>query len=437
MKRFAASILTVGLIVTGLLFAPQAAFAVTSVYGTVTRAADAAPIWNADVLFLQDGVVITSTYTDSNGDFATTSVPPGDYVVSYSMSGYGTENVAATVVDGVPLALNQALDAESTITGVIRDEDGNPIDFAFVSVATAAGGWVYELGDVTGADGEYAIHQLTAGDAKILVGVDGNYQTTWYASGYNNATATVIVVPGPGGTVVADVTVPTGAIIGGTVVDSIGSPVTFVEVTATGPGLDFEHTGWARSDGLYAIKGLHPQAYSLVAEDNSFGLFAPSAVQPATAVLGTPAIANFVVTPELVDISEFEYQVELVSGPTTVEAGMTYSWTVKHYGNQNVYAILYSSPTYLGAAARNPDGSATLKLTIPQETTPGAHKLTFSGVNDAGEGSSLEREYLDITVTAPALPAAGTDAAPMGALAVLLCGLGLLALVSLRRPARR
>lgn len=433
MKRFATSVLVLGLVLGGLAIAPQVAFAATTVSGTITRASGATPVSNADIDFLQNNESVAVTHTDSSGNFSTTNVPAGDYTVRFSMTGLATEYRSVSLPDGASVVLNAALEVESTITGTIRDEHGDPVDFVFISVFREDNGWQSDLASITNTSGTYTIRGLAAGRVKVLAGVDSNLQSTWYTNGYNQATATPIVVPAPGGTLVADIVLPAGAIIGGAVTDSIGTPVESVIVVATGDGLDDTFKSYAGSAGLYSLGGLHPQLYSLAVRDSDYGLFASTPAQSATAVLGSPATANFVVTPELIDVSEFLDEVTLISGPTTVEAGKTYTWVVAPEGNQNVYAILYSSPVYLGAAVRNPDASATLTLTIPADTPAGAHKLTFSGRLPAIEGTRLAREYLDVTVTpaaAPTLPATGVDAAPLGLLALLLGGAGLLALLA-------
>ncbi|MEP6480122.1 MAG: hypothetical protein ABJB03_12065 [Rhodoglobus sp.] len=446
MKRLAASALALGLVFAGVLLAPQAAFAATDVHGKITKADGTTPIFQAFAEFYQGDTQIGSAYTDADGDFSTSTIPAGDYTVFFYADGYATEYYSGTylksaaavvtVADGVPLVLNASLEDESTVTGTIRDYNGDPVESVEVDLYTENSGAEPADVDYTDATGNYSFGQLGASNVKVFADyqLGGGLQPTWYTNGYSQATATVLPVPGAGGTAVADIVLPLGATIQGTVVDPIGSPVS-VDVTGTGAGLDYPRGGGSASDGTYSLRGLHPQDYSVTTSDY-WGLFAPATPQNVTAVVGTPATANFVVTPALVDEAEFTDAVSLVSGPTTVEPGKTYTWVVQPGGNDTVYAILYSSPVYLGAAVRAPDTSATLTLTIPAATTPGAHKLTFSSMNNAGEGSGVVREYLDLTVSGPVLAATGVDAtAPaLAGFALLLAGAAALALR--RRPAR-
>lgn len=448
MKRLAASTLALGLILAGVMIAPQAAFAATDVHGTVTRMDGTTPIPTVDVEFFQGDQYVGFGTTDSNGWFSTSTIPAGDYTVLFVRLGYVPEYYSdtyvkssaavVTVADGGSTTLNASLEVESTITGTIRDYNGDPVENVWVSVYTENSGWQLTKQGYTDGSGAYTVGQLSGGNVKVFAAYmyGGELQTAWYTNGYSEATATVLALPGAGGTAVVDIVLPLGATIRGSVVDSIGSPIG-VDMIATGAGLDdSQNSGSDLDDGLYEMRGLHPQVYS-VTTDDYWGLFAPATPQNVTAVVGTPATADFILTPALVDEAEFVDAVTPLSGPTTVEAGKTYTWVVQPDGNENVYAILYSSPVYLGAAVRSTDGSATLTLTIPMVTTPGTHKLTLSSMNDQGEGTELVRQYFDLTVTAPALAATGVDVAPIGLLALLLGGVGLLGVLSTRRTARR
>jgi len=382
MKRLAVAVLTMCLVLGGVLLTSPAAYAADGAHGRVTQADGTTPIANVSVEFL-DGQS-TYSHTDTNGDFVI-DVSPGVYTVNISFSGYATWTKTGVVVSGDgSVEVNAALEAESTVTGTIRDYDGDLMGDDDDVVVTVFGGESGRqvLGQVfTEDDGTYVVSALPAGDVRVFAQqvFGSELQTQWYVAGHNEATATLLSVPGPGGTAVADIVLPLGAKIQGSVVDPIGSPVS-LDVNITGSGVDDASETSSGGDGLYEVAGLYPQDYTVALLD-SYGLFTLPAPRTVTAVVGTPATEDFVVTPALVDETEFVDEVALLSGPTTVEPGETYTWKIDMAGDTSVYAILYSDPVYLGAAERNLDGTATLTLTIPADIPLGDHKLTFSGMD--------------------------------------------------------
>lgn len=448
MKRTVAVIAALALTALGLTVAPSAAFAATTVSGTVTEADGTTPIVGVQVAFkVSNGAV--DAYTDATGHFSI-ALSPGDYTVLFSAAGFAAEYyndtyltasaATVTVTDGVPLVLDASLQVESTITGTITNHLNVPVAGATVWVLTENNGWNITDSTTTLANGSYTLGRLAPGNAKVFVQstAPGDQRITWYTTGYSNATATVIAVPAFGGTVNANIQIPQGASIQGTIVDSIGTPVPLdIEVDAAGTGLDYPSSAHS-SSGAYTLDGLHPQDYSVTTLDDS-GLFADAAAQSKTAVVGSPANVDFVLTPALVPESTFTTQTAPVSGPTAVQAGKTYTWVVSDDGDTNVYAILYSSPVYLGAGAHNSGTTASLTLTIPSSTPAGVHRFTYSSADLGGGFASVNRQYFDITVTTAApLAATGVNALPIVASGVLLLLLGGLAVFfSRRRSARR
>lgn len=446
MKRIAAVFAALALTLLGVTLAPSAAFAATDVSGTVTEADGTTPIVGAAVSFLTSTGGLNA-YTDASGHFSATP-SPGTYTVLFSADGFASEYydntyllasaATVTVADGVPLVLDASLEVESTITGTITNSANAPVVGGYVWAFTENNDWGSVPSTTTDANGNYTIHGLAPGNAKVYVETNspGTQRITWYTTGYNEATATVIAVPAFGGTVNGDIKVPQGASIQGTVVDSIGTDVPLdIDVEAT------NGDGSLRANyqsGPYTIDGLHPDDYTVTTTDDS-GLFADSAPQSATAVIGSPATVDFVVTPALVPESEFTTETAPVSGPTTVQAGKSYTWVVDDSGDTNVYAILYSSPVYLGAGAHTSFNTASLTLTIPASTPAGVHRFTYSSADTGKEGSSINRQYFDITVTAAEpLAATGVNALPIVVSAVVLLLLGGAAvLFARRRRARR
>jgi hypothetical protein len=130
-----------------------------------------------------------------------------------------------------------------------------------------------------------------------------------------------------------------------------------------------------------------------------------------------------VLTPALPAFSEFEPQPAL-SGPTTVEAGKTYTWTLDGGDlGHDVYVILYSGsgtdPAYLGAARPNDDDVATFTLTIPEDLPAGEHEFTYSTYGNHGEIRDVVRSTFPLAVTVapeptttPTVPPTDAETAP-------------------------
>lgn len=435
MKKTIAALAAIAVAMLGVLIAPAtAAFADGTINGTITDAATSLPINGATVQFaVANGS--NNFFTDATGQF-TSTFASGTYTVSISAPGYATEYYDDTydlalaslvsVTDSQTTTINASLKPESTIAGTVTDYLNAPVVGAFAVLYSANAGWVPINSNATDVSGAYSFGQLAPGDYKVDVFYQNdNLQDTWYTTGYSQATATAFTVPSFGSHLTGiDVQLALGAEITGTVVDPLGSPVS-VQVSAEGAGLDYALSGQSNNlGGVYSIPGLRPQAYNVTTDDQT-DFFAPAVPAAVTAVVGSPATANLVVSPRLPDESEFFDAAVPVSGPTSVEAGKTYTWVVDTNGDANVFAILYSNPVYLGGAVRNPDNTATLTLTIPADTVAGAHKLTFSSYRTDKQGTSISREYLDITVTAASLAKTGVDPlfGTAGALLTLLAGL--------------
>jgi hypothetical protein len=441
-KKSLAALATIAIAALSLVVSPAtAALASGTVTGTITDANTSAPITTAVVSFNQSNGG-HNAFAGAGGTY-TDSPQAGDYTVSISAPGYATEYYSdtyleasaavVTITDGGSYVIDAALEPESTITGTITDPASTPLSNYTVFLFSENEGWGVANSAITLADGSYSFAQLAPGNYKVVVqNSNDSLIDEWYADAYTLATATVIPLASFGSTAVRNIQLATGAEITGTVVDPIGTAVG-VAVDATNAANGFSGRGSSNS-GPYSIDGLLPQSYSLTTDDPT-DFFAPAAPVTATAVLGSPATANLVVYPALVAESTFVDQVAPISGPLNVVAGQTYTWVVDSNGDANVYAILYSSPVYLGAAVRNPDNSATLTLTIPLTTTPGAHKLTFSSFSTDKLGGT-DREYFTIQVTGAKLAATGVDVGVPSGIALLALLAGAFAVFAQRRASR-
>jgi LPXTG-motif cell wall-anchored protein len=436
-KRMLAAAAATAIAAAALVLVPSAAYA----DGTITvHIRDSAnnPISNASVEFREGGSKHWF-YTDALGDF-TASMTPGTYTVLITAADHASEywsdsftragSTPLTVTEGGAYVLDVKLADEATITGVVTDYTSAPVDGQVQIFSENAGG-DYLAQAITTVTGSYSFGDLAPGTYKLvaITTSSDNLVDEWYSNAYTQASATTVIIPAVAGTATADFVLEQGATIVGTVTNTIGSPLS-VSVRPTnavqGEG-GYENSG---TDGAYDISGLLPGATTVTTSDH-FSFFEPVTSPALAATAGGTVAHDFVLVPQIPDESDF-YEHAALTGPTTVEAGQTYTWTVSVNGDSDAYAILYSDPVYLGAATQNGSGIATLTLTIPASTDPGTHKLTYSSYDTGPQAFQVTRDYFTLTVTAAKLPATGTDAGAGGLAALLLLLAGGLLLVRRR-----
>lgn len=140
--------------------------------GTITDKKTGNPISGATVI-----AGSTQTSTGSDGKY-TLNVPPGNYNLTVSMTGYVTNGTMVTASGGVTHTLNVALKTWGIISGVVTDKDSG----AFIVGATVK---VDSVQTLTGSDGKYT-----------LIVEAGTYTITVSKQGYDIKTASVTVGAG-------------------------------------------------------------------------------------------------------------------------------------------------------------------------------------------------------------------------------------------------
>ena len=104
--------------------------------------------------------------------------------------------------------------------------------------------------------------------------------------------------------------------------------------------------------------------------------------------------------------------------------------------NSTIQAVIYSTPTLLGAFAVDEAGAFEIDVTIPDDLDAGEHSLVVSGLDANGNPRNLR---VDVTVAAATeeLPWTGASVAgpAIGGLAALVVGSGLLVASRRRSPA--
>jgi hypothetical protein len=99
---------------------------------------------------------------------------------------------------------------------------------------------------------------------------------------------------------------------------------------------------------------------------------------------------------------------------------------------ETITFVLHSTPVTLGATTADPSGSFSMNVTIPSDTTPGAHTIVATG--STGDSSTTDLTVTggtaSVAVATPNLPFTGADIAVVsgvGAIALAIGGMLLLA----------
>jgi Carboxypeptidase regulatory-like domain/Dockerin type I domain len=204
--------------------------------------------------------------TDSDGAYDITHLPPGNYRVSAWCEDYLGEYyddalaeedaTSVAVVEGQDtLNIDFALQIGGTISGVVTDSLGNPLEDCDIDADSweSEGGWGYGYTDVNGF---YTITGLATGDYRVDAHCDG-YVEEYYDGVRNWDDATPVhIIEGQEHPDI-DFSLTAGGSVSGTVLDVSDNPLDDCDVYADpwdGSGSWGE--GWTDGAGFYTISGL-------------------------------------------------------------------------------------------------------------------------------------------------------------------------------------
>ncbi len=136
--------------------------------GVVRAERDGAPIAGAIVVLADTrGEIVASGETDERGMFAFQDLLSGTFTLAASAAGNRPAAITVQIDDDVTTRCEVRLAAGMTLRGTVRaGADGRPLGDARVTLVDAAGGVV--AATITGADGEYAFHNLDAGSYTVI-----------------------------------------------------------------------------------------------------------------------------------------------------------------------------------------------------------------------------------------------------------------------------
>ncbi|MDL9979026.1 MSCRAMM family protein [Microbacterium sp. ASV49] len=219
---------------------------------------------------------IASGMTDASGAYLVSGLPADTYKVQFSsggaLLGEWYENAAdaatatpLTVASGQQITANGVLTTGASITGVVTDSSGNPVENALVMAQPGSAGG-YGSGTSTAADGSYSIVGLQPGAYQVQFLTQyatQNVAPGWWKGAQTEAKAKVLTLAA--GSVASGISprLDPGATISGTVTDASGSPIPNAQVAVfDSTNLMVEGT-WTGADGSFAARGLSADSYRL------------------------------------------------------------------------------------------------------------------------------------------------------------------------------
>jgi hypothetical protein len=241
----------------GTEVAPQA----LSISGVVKNES-AVPIEGAHVFAFYDGIIPVYDYdlTGAGGTYSITGLTAGSYVVWAEASGYVTEyynNVydpsLATTVASDATNIDFTLGLAGSISGMVKDGAGNPIQFALVN----AEGYDFTGFDYAEANGTYSIDGLTPGSYLVWAEASG-YITEYYNNVYDSSSATRVTVTALNDTPDIDFTLGTGGSVPPSVTTNDATIITVSSARLNGNLTSLDSAGsvtvsfeWKVSGGSY------------------------------------------------------------------------------------------------------------------------------------------------------------------------------------------
>jgi hypothetical protein len=200
--------------------------------------------------------------TDTNGGFEIVGVPLGNLTVSAQDSNTGVISTSTVTLTDVtqPAVLNMVL-LSGTVTGIVRDSNGNPVPFTQVALATT--GVSFNLFGSTDSLGVYRFNRVPLGPFTVQAFLNIN-QTFANADG---------AVQSDGQVVILDITMPATSTVFGSVfaadgITSVVNPfVSVVSIDSFGPEGNFNGQTTADALGNYQINGVQVGTVQVAASD--------------------------------------------------------------------------------------------------------------------------------------------------------------------------
>ncbi len=220
---------------------------------------------------------ISSSSTDSNGDYTVQGILPGDCKVYFETGSAGNylpewydDKGAFDDADAVTVTAGQTLgniDAQladgGVISGQVTNESSEGIEGVRVRVRDLNGDWVASTN--TDSNGDYTIEALAPGSYKVDFNTSNAnelYVSEYYNDKDSFSTADIVDITA-GGTTIVDAVLADGCAVSGQVTNASSTGIQDVRVDVR--NLNYSRKGYAYTDenGNYTVVGLPEDSYKV------------------------------------------------------------------------------------------------------------------------------------------------------------------------------
>lgn len=239
-----------------------------SLQGTVRDAGTLTAISGATVQVVNSqNVLVATTLTNGSGQYSVIGLVPGSYSVVFLADGFSSQAVGAVITSNTPTTVNADLSRlAGTLTGVVQNSGAAGIAGA---LATVFQNNIQIAAVNTDENGTYTISGLAPGTYTVVFSAE-NYQSATVGAMIENGQTTTLNVTLAG----------SPGRLNGTVLDEASNPISGATVNvqiSTGTGIIIA-TVVTQNDGTYAVEGLAPGSYSVVASAVNYQTAAKGAV---------------------------------------------------------------------------------------------------------------------------------------------------------------
>ncbi|MBN9654118.1 carboxypeptidase regulatory-like domain-containing protein [Halobacillus sp. GSS1] len=374
-----------------------------TVQGGVLNAADESPLSGAVVQLFpaQSLIPVANAVTDETGFYSFSSVAPGEYVVTATLTGYARGAVGATVIENeVTMADLFLISNPASISGTVRSSEGSPIQGATVRVIDDN---EIVLGTgITGLDGTYFIGNLPPGSHEVI----------FSASGFGTVVSAVILSPGEEETGVdATLQANPGAISGRVFDSSTDEAIAGADLVVRrviGDSSFIVASSTTDSSGRYTIAGLSPGLYTITASAVGYGPRTFAVVVAANQVsrVDIPLVQSTgLLAGEVVDSDGMPITIQGISVQIFDQQGrIVETLLADNFGEFSVlnlapgsYRVVVSAPGYQAASVSvDIRAGETTRITVVLEDDPGTVAVN---VRDGITGQPIPGA--SVTVTLP------------------------------------
>ncbi|MCK6079029.1 carboxypeptidase regulatory-like domain-containing protein [Microbacterium sp. EYE_5] len=227
---------------------------------------------------------VGSETTGKDGEYSVSLLPPGRYKVSFSAGDYfdawwgGDSQQSAAIIDVAAGEVVTGVDAplvrSASLSGIVRDEAGQPVEDATVTTWFNVGPSQHGHGVTTDDAGRWRISGLEGGEYRVQVEAPSgaNLIERWWDNASTEAEATPIQLKASTDVDGIDVALAAGNIVSGRVTSTDGAPIAGVRISlqsTSNSGASWPRSTRTDEDGRYTLRGIADGAYTVHAYTDS------------------------------------------------------------------------------------------------------------------------------------------------------------------------